>query len=34
MEIIKIIVEESEVGSRIDKLLMTKDLGVTSRTQV
>ena len=34
MEIIKIIVEETEVGTRIDKLLMTKELGVTSRTQV
>lgn len=34
MEIIKIIVEDSEIGMRIDKLLMTKELGVTSRTQV
>ena len=34
MEIIKIVVEETEVGTRIDKLLMTKELGVTSRTQV
>lgn len=34
MEIIKIIVEDNEVGMRIDKLLMTKELGVTSRTQV
>lgn len=34
MEIIKIIVEDNEIGMRIDKLLMTKEIGVTSRTQV